>query len=171
MLFHCPKVMANFPAQGLQLINHASARLIWDEHGGTFVLRVEGLEVMEAAEDEVAAEIRLEVDLPEAASLAHRIESFAGGHSMKLAQVAATEVISEAPILTACHVPGKQLFIYCENPVLTFRRGGAQSMEVRIRGVFKMRRLPCRETDLVVHLEAVPMAQLLSGLLAWAREG
>ena len=45
MLFHCPTVQANFPAAKLRLVNRAPARLVWDEHGGTFVLRVEGLEV------------------------------------------------------------------------------------------------------------------------------
>ena len=70
MLFHCPRVQANFPAEKLRLANQDPARLVWDEHGGTFVLRVEGLEVVAAPELQGEAGIRLEVDLPEPAALA-----------------------------------------------------------------------------------------------------
>ena len=45
------RVAANFPAEKLRLANQAPARLVWDEHGGTFVLRIEGLEVLERTGD------------------------------------------------------------------------------------------------------------------------
>lgn len=171
MLFHCQRVQANFPAENLCLVNDDAARLLWDEHGGTFVLRVEGLEVVEASELPGAADIRLEVDLPEPESLIHRIESFAGRHGLRLGQEAAVEVISEKPILVACHIPGKQLFIYCEDPQLSFRSSGSQTMEVQVSGVFKVRRVPCQDADVVIHLEMAAMGRVLAKLLAWSRKG
>jgi hypothetical protein len=171
MLFHCHRVQANFPGEKLGLVNRDQTKLIWDEHGGTFVLRVEGLEVVEVPEATGEAGIRLEVDLPEAVSLAQRIESFAGRHSLRLEKTTAVEVISETPILAAGHIPGNSLFIYCEAPRFTLRLSGRQTMELRVDGVFKARRVPCQETDLVVHLEMAAMCRLLAGLLGWARRG
>ncbi|MCX5892797.1 MAG: hypothetical protein NTW80_07475, partial [Deltaproteobacteria bacterium] len=101
MRFHCHRVEANFPAEKLGLVNREQTKLVWDEHGGTFVLRVEGLEVVEIpAEGE--AVIRLEVDLPEPADLAHRLEDFAGRHSLRLAQGMAAEELTEEAVLVAC---------------------------------------------------------------------
>ena len=171
MLFHCHGVQANFPGEKLGLVNREQAKLVWDEHGGTFVLRVEGLEVVEVPEAAGEAGVRLEFDLPEPASLAGRLEDFAGRHSLRLGQETDVEVISETPILVAGHIPGKSLFIYCEAPGLTLRRSGRQSMELRVDGVFKARRVPCQETDLVIHLEMAAMCRLLAGMLAWARRG
>jgi len=48
MLFQDLRVEANFPAERLHLASHNQGRLFWGEHGGTFVLRGEGLEVAEA---------------------------------------------------------------------------------------------------------------------------
>lgn len=171
MLFHCHRVQANFRGEKLGLVNRDQTKLLWDEHGGTFVLRVEGLEVVEVTEAPGETEIRLEVDLPEPASLAHRIESFAGRHSLRVDQRTAIEVISETPILVACHIPGNQLFIYCEEPRLTLRLSGKQTLELRIDGVFKSRRVPCQETDLVIHLEMATMGRVLAGMLGWAARG
>ncbi|MCX5892785.1 MAG: hypothetical protein NTW80_07410 [Deltaproteobacteria bacterium] len=171
MLFHCHRgVEANFPGEKLGLVNRDQTKLVWDEHGGTFVLRVEGLEVVEIpAEGE--AGIRLEVDLPEPADLAQQIEGFAGRHSLRLGQGMAVEELAEEAVLVACHIPGKQLFVYSEAPRLTLRRSGPQSMELRVAGGFKARRVPCQETDLVIHLEMGAMGRLLAGMLGWARKG
>jgi hypothetical protein len=171
MLFHCPRAQANFPTEKLRLANRGPARLVWDEHGGTFVLRVEGLEVLEVPEAEGEVGVRLEVDLPAPAALAGQLEIFAGKHSLHLGQETAAEVISETPILVACHLPGKQLFVYCEAPRLTVRLSGRQSMELLVDGAFKARRVPCQATDLVIHLDAAAMCGVLAGLLAWTRQG
>lgn len=171
MLFHCPRVEANFPPEKVVLVNHEQARLLWDEHGGTFVLRVEGLEVVEAQEPEGEAMIRVEVTLPEPADLAQRIESFAGRHSLHLVECLAGEEFSETPILVACHIPGKNLFIYSEGPQLTLRRCDPQTMEFRVSGAFKSRGVPFKETDLVIHLDLAGMCRVLAGMLAWARKG
>ncbi len=142
MLFHCNRVRANFPGEKLGLVHRDQAKLVWDEHGGTFVLRVEGLEVVEVPEAPEEAGVCLEFDLPEPASLAFRLEDFAGSHSLRLAQENDVEVISVNPILVAGHIPGNNLFIYCEAPGLTLRRSGRQSLELRVDGVFKARRVP-----------------------------
>ncbi len=171
MLFHCHLVQANFPGEKLGLVNQEQTVLVWDEHGGTFVLRVEGLEVVEDPEAPGEAGVRLECDLPEPASLAQRIEDFAGRHSLRLGQETGVEVITETPILAAGHIPGKQLFVYCEAPRLTLRLSGRQTMELRVDGVFKARRVPCQETDLVIHLEMAVICRVLAGMLGWARRG
>ena len=172
MLFHCPRAQANFPIERLRLANNRGpARLVWDEHGGTFVLRVEGLEVVEVPDAEGEVGVRLEVALPGPAAMAGQLEIFAGQHSLHLGQETAAEVISETPILVACHLPGKQLFVYCEAPRLTVRLSGRQSMELLVDGAFKARRVPCQATDLVIHLDAAAIGRLLGAMLAWSREG
>jgi hypothetical protein len=171
MLFHCPKAQANFPTEKLRLANRAPARLVWDEHGGTFVWRIEGLEVLEAPELQGEAEIRLEVALPTPATLAYQIEGFAGRHALRLGPGPPRVEFSETPVLAAGHVPGKNVFIFCEEPRLTVRRRETQVMELWVTGAFKSRRVPCQETDVVIHLEAAAMARLLAGVLAWARPG
>ena len=171
MLFSCPRAQANFPTEKLRLANQAPARLVWDEHGGTFVLRVEGLEVLEAQELQGEAGIRLEVALPAPAALAGQLESFAGQHSLHLGPGPLRVEFSETPFLAAGHIPGKNVFIYCEEPRLTVRRREAQVMELWVTGAFKSRRVPCQEADVVIHLEVAAMARLLAGLLAWTRGG
>ena len=171
MQFHCRRVQANFPGEKLGLVNREPTELLWDEHGGTFVLRVEGLEAVEVQEAPGEAGVRLEFDLPEPASLARRIEDFAGRHGLRLGRETAVEEISETPILAACHIPGNKLFIYCEAPGLRLRLSDRQTMELCLDGVFKARRVPCQETDLVIHLEMAAICRVLAGMLAWARKG
>ena len=171
MLFQGLRVEANFPAEKLHLVNHNQGRLFWGEHGGTFVLRGEGLEVVETPEAAEGAGIRLEIALPEPGSLAQRIEGFAGRHELRLSREAAAEVISETPILVACHISGRQLFIYCEAPQVGMRLRGGQTLEFQISGVFEVRRLSCQETDLIIHLEKGAMVRRFRGLLAWTGEG
>jgi hypothetical protein len=171
MLFHCPRAQANFPAEKLRLANRTPARLVWDEHGGTMVLRVEGLEVLEVPELQGEAGIRLEVALPAPATLVRQIEDFAGRQALRLEPGPPRVEFSETPVVAACHLPGKNLFIFCEEPRLTIRRRETQVMELWVTGAFKSRRVPCQETDVVIHLEAAAMARLLAGLLAWTREG
>jgi hypothetical protein len=171
MLFQCPRVQVNFPAEKLCLVNPDQARLVWDEHGGTFVLRVEGLEVLESPELGGEAEVRLEVALPEAEALTQRIEEFAGRHSLRLGSATSRAEFTEAPLLAACHLPGKNLFIFCEDPRLAVRLKRAHCLELMVKGAFRSRRVPCQETDLVIHLDPAAMSRLLAGLLAWAREG
>ncbi len=170
MLLHCPLVAGDFPVAKLRLANRGPARLVWDEHGGTFVLRLDGLEVLEAPELEGEDRLRLEAALPEPGELAREIEGFAGFHGLRLEPAGAPE-LTEKPRLAACHIPEKNLFIFCEEPRLTARRGAGQVLEILVTGAFKARRVPCQETDAVIHLDKAAMGRLLAGLLAWSREG
>jgi len=171
MLFHCRRVQANFPAEKLGLVSREKTGLRWDEHGGTFVLRVEGLELVEAPEAGGEAGIRVEIDLPEPASLADQIESFAGKHSLRLGQGRGGGEVEEKAVLAAVHLPGQRLFVYGEDPRLTVRRSGRQGLELLVQGAFKARQVPCQETDLVIHLERGPMCQVLAEMLGWAQAG
>ncbi len=170
MILACTRLEANFPAEKLRLVNRAAARLLWDEHGGTFVLRVNDLEMQEAPELQGEPGLRLEAALPEAAALARHIEKFAGDHGLRLAPAAGPDLL-EKPMLAACHLPGKGLFIFCEEAHLTLRRSGESTLEILVTGNFKARRVSCRETDLVIHLDMAAMARLLGGMLAWTGAG
>lgn len=170
MIFPCPRVKANFPVEDLCLAS-AAARLVWDEHGGTFVLRVEGLELLEPAEPRGETEIWLEVALPEPAILSRSLAGFAGEHGLRLGAEAAGAELAETPLLAACHVPGKKLFIFCEAPNLSLWLNEGKNLEMRVTGVFKARRVPSQEADIIIHLSLASMTRLLSGLLAMSGAG
>ena len=170
MIFPCPQVKANFPAEDLRL-KSAAARLVWDEHGGTFVLRVEGLEVLQPAEPQGETGICLEVALPEPETLSRSLAGFAGEHGLRLEAGAAGTELSETPLLAACHIPGKQLFIFCEEPQLSLRLNEEKNLEMRVTGAFKGRRVLSQEADIIIHLSMASMTRLLAGLLAMSREG
>jgi len=169
--FDCSRVLADFPAAKLRLQNREPARLIWDEHGGACVLRVEGLEVLEAPELRGEAGIWLEALLPPPVSLADLIEGFAPRHELRLEAAPAVAELLETPILAACHLPDQNLFIFCEASRLTARRRGPQRLELRVSGAFQIRRLLSRQMDLVIHLTMASSSRLLASLLAWSRNG
>lgn len=172
MLLPCSRARAVFAAAGVQLANAAPASLLLDEHGGTFVLRVDGLEVLEVADPAADSGIWLEVALPLPGSLLAEIRGFAGNYRLPLAPMSPPpSELTEVPILAAFHVPGQNLFIYCEEPNLRVRATVPQTLEMAVTGEFRSRRVPCREADVVLHLTAAAMSRLLGGLLAWAREG
>jgi hypothetical protein len=169
MIFLCRAVRANFPGEDVCL-ESAGARLIWDEHGGAFVLRLEGLEVKEAAGPEAETGIRLEVALPEAEALSRSLAGFAGEHGLRLEEAPAAAELAEQPILAAAHVPGKSLVIFCEAPHLRLRLHEARCLEIQVTGEFKARRLPSREADIIIHLDGGSMTRLLGGVLALSRQ-
>ena len=167
MLLPCSRARAVFALQELQLTNPSPTGVLWDEHGGTFVLRVEGLEVGAAADPAAESGLWLEVACPLPVAFRDEIREFANQHRLPLAPMSpAPAELTETPILAAGHVPEKNLFIYCEEPTLRARLTGHETLELAVRGIFKARKLPCRETDLVVHLSAAAMSRLLSYLLA-----
>jgi hypothetical protein len=167
--FRCPRAEAVFPAEEVRLANETPAVMLWDEHGGTYVLRVEDLKVMDSLRPGAESGIRLEVALPAAETLVAGVESFAGQHRLPLAAGPATPELALRPILAACHVPGKNLFVYCEEAQLQVRPGAGSTLEFAVTGTFKARRVPCREPDVVIHLTGPEMSGLLSYLLSLAR--
>jgi hypothetical protein len=143
--------------------------MVWDEHGGTFVLRVEELAVTEANADELEAGIIVEIPLSAREGLIHSLEAFAVQQQLPLAPASEPGLLAEA-VLAACHLPERNLFIFAEEPRLAVKRRG-ETVELAVTGNFKARRVPCRETDLVIHLTKPVMAQLVAMVLSLARAG
>ena len=168
MLIPCTRVQARLAGPGIKLERGAPGFMVWDEHGGTYVLRVEDLAATEAA-GESESGILLEISLSSPEALIRSLEEFAAQQQLPLAPPAAPELEEEA-ILAACHLPGQNLFIFSEEPRLTAKRRGA-AVELTVAGSFKTRRVPCRETDLVIHLTRAAMARLIALVLSLARAG
>jgi hypothetical protein len=167
MLIPCLKAEARFADPGLRLGRATPAPMVWDEHGGTFVLRVDDLEVAEVSPPEPESGLSLTISLTPADQLSHALEEFAARHQLPLTSPSALE-LAETAILAACHLPGRNLFIFAEAPGLVARRRGA-TLEVEVSGGFKARRVPCQATDLVLHLDKAAMARLVSYALGLAR--
>jgi hypothetical protein len=167
MLIPCLRALARFAEPALRLERSSPASMLWDEHGGTFVLRVDNLEVAEERVPESAAGLSLSISLTPGDALIRDLEDFAALHQLPLTPPSDQE-LTEAAVLAACHLPGKDLFIFAEEPALAARRDG-ETMELTVSGVFKARRVPCQETDLVIHLTRAAMARLVSFGLSLAR--
>jgi hypothetical protein len=60
------------------------------------------------------------------------------------------------------------LFVFAEEPHLSVKRRG-EAVELALEGAFKARRLPCQDTDLVIHLTRPAMARLVALVLSLAR--
>jgi hypothetical protein len=163
LLLTCSRVRAIFAPEGIILEGREPLDLQLDEHGGTYVLRVVGLEVSQVAEPAPASGIWLEVALPPEGVLLPEIAAFAAQHRLALAPVSPPPAeLLETPILAACHIPGKNLFIYGEATQLRVRLLDPRSLELTVAGEFRARRVPCREPDIVLHLTAPSMARLLA---------
>jgi hypothetical protein len=169
MLIPCSRAQAVFPVHGVRLNRHIPGFMVWDEHGGTYVLRVEELAPTAAAGGEAEAGILLEIPLDPRESLIAALEEFAAQQQLPLAPPAAPE-LSEAAILAACHLPGQNLFIFAEEPLLVAKRRG-KIVELAVAGTFKARQVPCRETDLVIHLTKAAIARLIAFILSQTRGG
>lgn len=167
MLIPCSRAQAIFPVQGVRLDRRTPAFMVWDEHGGTFVLRVEELAVTEAAAGEPETGIILEIPLSLREGLRRGLEEFAAQQQLPLSAPSGPELLEEA-VLAACHLPGQNLFIFAEEPSLTVKRRG-EAVELAVEGHFKARRVPCQETDLVIHLTRVAMARLAAFVLSLAQ--
>jgi len=168
MLIPCSRAQARFADPGIRLERRAPAPMVWDEHGGMFILRVDDLEVAEMSHPEPESDVRLEIPLaPE--NLIRPMEEFAARHRLPLAPPSVPE-LAEAAVLAACHLPGPNLFIFAEEPNLVAKRDG-KTLEIAVAGAFKTRRVPCREADLVIHLTKDTMARLMALVLSLARAG
>lgn len=169
MLLSCPRVHAVFPQDELEMGHEPPAWVRWSEHGGTFILRVAGLKLMETVDSASEAGLSLEVAVDDAAALQEKIEGFAGHHHLLLhPPPGPLGVFLEEPILAACHIPEKQLFVYCEAPELAARPSPGGNLELKVTGAFRTRWVPCQEGDLVIHLTAPAMERLLSYFFALA---
>lgn len=169
MLLTCLEVKAYFADQGIGLARPTPGPVLWDEHGGTFILRVDDLEVVEEYAPESESGCRLEIALAPQETLTRDLEEFAAQHQLPLAPPPGPE-LSETPILAACHLPGKNLFIFAEEPTLAAQKRGA-AVTLTVTGLFKARKVPCQATDLVIHFSRAAMARMVAFLLTLARAG
>ena len=169
MLIPCSRAQAVIAAPGIRLDRHAPGLMVWDEHGGTFVLRVDELAATEVAAGEPETGIILEIPLSLREALIRDLEEFAAQQQLPLAPPSGPELLEEA-VLAACHLPAQNLFVFAEEPRLTVKRRG-EAVELAVAGSFKARRVPCQETDLVIHLTRAAMARLVAFVLSLAREG
>lgn len=170
MLLHCPRVQALFPREKVLLKHEGPAWMLWAEHGGSLILRVGDLKFSEMAGSGEDSGLFLELDLSPAEALIHKIEGFAAHHHLALSPPSApAPEFCARPILAACHIPDKKLFIFAEESLLRAWPGVADAMEVEVRGAFQARAVPCREADLMIHLAPSDLAQLLSYLRGLAR--
>jgi hypothetical protein len=167
MLIPCLKAEARFADPGLRLERANPAPMVWDEHGGTFVLRVEDLEVTEVSPPEPDSGLTLTISLTPTEQLSRALEEFASQHQLLLTSPQVPELV-ETAMLAACHLPEKNLFIFAEEPVLVAHPHGP-TLAVAVSGDFRARRVPCQATDLVIHLDKAAMARLVSYTLNLTR--
>ncbi len=167
MLIPCSRAQAVIADPGIRLDRHTPAFMVWDEHGGTFVLRVGELAATEVPAGESETGIILEIPLSLGEELIHGLEEFATQQQLPLAPPSGPELLEEA-VLAACHLPAQNLFVFAEEPRLTVKRRG-EAVELAVTGSFKARRVPCQETDLVIHLTRAAMARLVAFVLSLAR--
>ncbi len=164
MHLNCTMAKGLFAAEGFQVVNEKPLPFLWDcHHGDTFVLMVKGL-LAEPVSGETAAEpVTLELALTPCAEVHGAMEHFAAAHNLPLTPLKPLPETLEEPLtLAACHLPRASLFIYCESPTLLARATPQGNIRLTVRGGFKSRKVPCRETDLLLHLERPGSTRLLS---------
>ena len=106
MQIPCSRIQAIFTAQGVRLARHTPGFMVWDEHGGTFVLRVDELAATEVAGGEPETGIILEIPLSLPEGLIRSLEEFAAQQQLPLAPPSGPELLEEA-VLAACHLPAQ----------------------------------------------------------------
>jgi len=169
MLIPCSRAQAVVAEPGIRLDRPTPGFMVWDEHGGTFVLRVDELAATEVPAGQWETGIILEIPLSLREELIRSLEEFAAQQQLPLAPPSGPELLEEA-VLAACHLPGQNLFVFAEEARLAVKRRG-DAVELAVAGSFKTRRISCREADLVIHLTRAAMARLVAWVLNLARGG
>jgi hypothetical protein len=167
MLIPCSRAQMVLAEPGIRLERQAPGSMVWDEHGGTFILRVDDLAATEIPAGQSETGITLEIPLSRREEVIRSLEEFAAQQELPPAPPPGPELL-EVCVLAACHLPGQNLFVFAEEPHLVVKRRG-EAVEIAVAGLFKARRVPCRETDLVIHLAKATMARLVASVLSLAR--
>ena len=167
MLIPCSRAQVVVADPGIRLDRQTPGPMVWDEHGGTFILRVDDLAATEVPAGQSETGIFLEIPLSRREELIASLEEFAAQQELPLAPPPGPELLEEA-VLAACHLPGQNLFVFAEEPHLSVKRRG-ETVEIAVTGLFKARRVPCQETDLVIHLTKAAMARLVASVLSLSR--
>jgi hypothetical protein len=160
----CTFLQARLPSEGWQVFSEKPLPLLWDcHHGDTFVLLAKGLTAEPLSKDAAAPPITLEVSLTPHAQVLGEIETFAAHQNLPIAAWSTLPEELEEPLtLAACHLPGPKLFVFCENATLRARATPEGNVRLMVTGDFKSRKVPCQETDLLLHLERAHSTRLLS---------
>ncbi len=169
MLIPCSRVQVVVAEPGIRLERQTPGSMVWDEHGGTFILRVDDLAATEVPAGQSETGIILEIPLSRREEVIRSLEEFAAQQELPQSPPPGPELL-EVCVLAACHLPGQNLFVFAEEPHLVVKRRG-DTVEIAVEGHFKARRVPCRETDLVIHLTKAAMARLVASVLSLARAG
>ena len=164
MYLTCTVAQASLPAAEVKLYNEKPLSMLWDcHHGDTFVLKVEGLAAAPLSGEAAAEPMKLEVSLTPPDELVNKMEQFAAQQKLALVPLGTLPEEVVAPLtLAACHLPEAKLFVFCESATLTARATPEGNMQLVVTGEFKSRKVPCQETDLVLHLERAQASRLLS---------
>mgnify|MGYP001132768045 CR=1 FL=1 len=171
MLFPCSHLEAFFPGAPAALAGRLPLSVSFDCHDRPpFILRAAPLVPTELPEAPASDLIRVHLQLTPAEEMLRALKGFAAAHSLVLEPPAALEGgFQEQLLLAASHLAESRLFIFSERAVLTCRLLAPPGVELEVTGPFQARRLPCQETDLILHLEAPAAARWLSWLYAAAR--
>lgn len=166
LLLTCTLVETIFPGVPAALAADPPLSLSLDCHDRPpFILRVAPLTVTSMPAG-AADRIRLRLSLSPGEEVQAALRAFAVLHSLPLQPQTAPPEIWEAPLLLAAsHLAEGKMFVFSEQAVLRCRQSGPLEVECEVTGPFKARRLPCQETDVILHLEAPATARLLSWLL------
>jgi len=164
MYLTCTRAQALFPAADIKLYTEEPLSLLWDcHHGDTFVLKVGGLATAPLSGEAAVNSIVLEVSLASPDEVINKMEQFAAQHNLSLGPWSTLpEELVEPLTLAACHLPEAKLFVFCETATLTARANPEGNMQLLVTGEFKSRKVPCQETDLLIHLERPQSTHLLS---------
>jgi hypothetical protein len=107
--------------------------------------------------------VTLEVSLAPGHEVLATFQDFAAQHNLALIPLASKPLeLEESLTLAACHVPGSKLFVYSEKAMLTARATPEGNVQLVVKGDFKSRKIPCQETDLLLHLERPGSTRLLN---------
>jgi hypothetical protein len=169
MLIPCSRAQVVVAEPGIRLDRQTPGSMVWDEHGGTFILRVDDLVATEVPAGQSETGIILEIPLSRREEVIRSLEEFVVQQELPQSPPPGPE-LAEVCVLAACHLPGQNLFVFAEEPQLVVKRRG-ETVEIAVTGLFKARRLPCRENDLVIHLAKAAMARLVASVLSLAQDG
>jgi hypothetical protein len=167
----CTLAQALFPDEGFKVLNDNPLSMLWDcHHGNTFVLMVKGLKTEPLSGEAAVTPFILEVSLTPSNEVLNTIENFAAHHNLALTPLSTLSEEMEEPLtLAACHEAGAKLFVFSEKAMLTARATPEGNMRLTVTGDFKSRKIPCQETDLLLHLERANSTRLLSYCFSMVR--